>query len=259
MSLCIVYFVDRLPKLFLNDAEQEMLASLILLDPKWLISVMKKVMELDKSDPGDIQGVSIRNLEKTGRADVELLKACWADCFNDNISFEQLCLILKAYGLIYPMEVPACSGVARSATDPAVPSGSTSKEESTPSKVAGPESELLLRSKSDDSATVSVGPPMDYLIPCKLPLADKANKDDSGATTRSKAVELYFDFLGFLPDEVFQRLICLMLAKAQVKRAQTKVIKTPKFTRTRCQFYFDECLWEIEHQTPHSVLKVSVL
>ena len=256
-----------------------MLASLVLLDPKWLISVMKKVMEvLDRSDP-DIEGKSIRDLEETGRASVDLLKVCLAHCFNDTIkvsssrspaspnltpppsslpekhppTFEQLCLVLKAYGLIYPMEVAACSGVARSATDPAVASGSTSN---TPPEGAGPESEVLLRSKSDDSEAVSVGPPTHYLIPCRLPPTSK-----DASHPHPNAVELYFDFVRFLPDEVFHRLICLMLARAQAEplSARKKMIKTPHFTQTRCQFYFDECLWEIEHQTPHSVLRVSVL
>ena len=100
--------VDRLPHLFLREEECQMLQELIVLDPDWLITLMKVVTELDptKDVPG-IRGDQIRDLSSRGIADSKFLEIIWGEFISpaSGIEVRHLCLILQAYCLIYPVKM----------------------------------------------------------------------------------------------------------------------------------------------------------
>lgn len=149
-----------------------------MLDPDWLIRVMKGIMKLDtmKKVPGT-KSEEISDLEVHGDADLKLLKCCWK---NESISLSDdemrhLCLVLQAYCLIYPLKSTATAG-------------------------------------STDSCNAQTK----YIIPCKLP--DPSKIDMKEHMWICKCVVFYFDFKKFLPNEIYHRLICLASSKAKPKR-----------------------------------------
>ena len=104
----VVFFnVDELSSLLLSEDEKRQLDSFVLLNPKWLIEVMKRVMELPKADQ-KYNEKDLRDLKRTGIANMSLLKECWKGCYdeapNSMCSFSQLCLILQAYCLVFPLQ-----------------------------------------------------------------------------------------------------------------------------------------------------------
>ena len=101
----ILLHSEFLPRLFISEAEHAELANLVILDPSWLIHVMKNVVELDYRSP--IKGEYIHYLHVTGVAFVDLLKKAWSDYLRDPIdhSFHLLCLVLQAQCLIHPITV----------------------------------------------------------------------------------------------------------------------------------------------------------
>jgi len=69
-------------------------------------------------------------------------------------------------------------------------------------------------------------------------------------------ITFYFDFQGFLPVEVFNRFVCLMLARSQAKCTTSRL---PEFSATCCRFYeIEGCNWKLEIEAGH-LLKVSVM
>ena len=204
VSLQIHYTAGRLPTLFLEKTEKEPLANLVLLDPKWLITLMTIIMELERG-AADFTGEDVRNLTQRGIARAELLRKCWRKKLSldagGNILFRQVCLVLQAYCLIYP-----------------------------------------IRSRTDTTAD-------EYLVPCKLPPKKIEKKDLPWVT-------FYFDFHGFLPMEIFNNFVCLMLARSQANKSH----KQPEFSATCCRFYRVEgCNWQLEVEADHHLLKVSVM
>ena len=195
-----------MPTLFLGKMEKELLANLVLLDPKWLIILMRIVMELEHGD-ADFTGKDVRDLKLMGIARAALLRKCWGeylplDAGGDTL-FRQVCLMLQAYCLIYPI---------RGGTD----------------------------TITDD---------LKYLVPCKFP-PEKIEKKDWPWVT------FYFDFQGFLPMEIFNRFVCLMLARSQANKSH----KQPEFSATCCRIYQVEgCNWQLEVETHCHLLKVSVM
>lgn len=96
---------EHLPRLFLKKEEDyEKLIDLIVLKPHWLMSIMKNIMELSMSKPKQIPNADIRRLEKSGVADLKLLKACWKEDLPTSVTLDQLCFIIQAYCLIFPLQ-----------------------------------------------------------------------------------------------------------------------------------------------------------
>ena len=90
-----------------------------------------------------------------------------------------------------------------------------------------------------------------YLVPGKLP--DEMKEDPIEC---SRWTTFYFDFQKFLPNELYHRLICLLLAELQLNKPLDK----PYLSKTICQFhYIDECHWSIEFERAQHRLKISVL
>ena len=217
----MIFFVsvEELPTLFLDDWEQQQLADLVLLDPKWLITLMKIVIELEDGAV-NYTGEDLRHLKKTGIARADLLRDCWKEyhATDDDVSFMQLCLMLQAYCLIYPIRGDAML--------------ETCFPKRSQSGIRG-----VLTTTTDN-----------FLVPSKLPEKIGTNKD------RLPWITFYFDFQRFLPMEIFYRFVCLMLA-----RLQTNCSQFPELSATCCRFYeIEGCNWKLEVETGH-LLKVSVM
>jgi len=193
-------------------------------------------MELE---PGaiDYTGEDLRELER-GIASAELLRGCWEEynSTDDDVSFRQLCLMLQAYCLIYPIrgDMGRCLP-HRSQSD--------NYEISTTTAAASPS---LSHSQSACGADTTAD---NFLVPCKLPENVELKKD------RLSWITFYFDFQGFLPVEIFNRFVCLMLAQSQSKHKS----QLPEFSATCCRFYqIKGCNWKLEIEAGH-LLKVSVM
>lgn len=165
--------------------------NLILLDVAWLIKMMRIVMELQTGEGCKLTNEEIRDLETTGCAKAGLLRRCWNALNND--VFHKLCLILQSFCLIFPLPVDEVPALQQSA--------STAKYEE------GIHSSKVLDQIQSGGQTSSK-PETVYLIPSKL-----CFKDINGTLKDSFEISFVFDFHGFLPVEVYHRLLCLMLKK----------------------------------------------
>jgi hypothetical protein len=204
--------------LFLPDEkDRELLLNLVILEPAWLISVMKIIMELSRTSQGDRR--LIIELNDTGIASERLLRQKWAGFYSESESgpsFHQLCLILQSYCLIFPLK-----GL-HSQTGPALSSSATGQT-----------------TKS-------------FLVPSKMP--EKAKEDEVGCGV--PWVIFYFDFEKFLPEVIYHRLICIMLASADDNTSEEV---EPKFSQSWSCFYdIEESHWKFEYQRKLHRLKVSI-
>ena len=232
--------VEELPTLFLKEWEQQQLEDLVLLDPKWLITLMKIVMELEDGAVNHT-GVDVRDLKETGIASDVLLRNCWKEyhATDDDVSFRQLCLMLQAYCLIYPIRGDVKLGM-----------GSPSRSQSDNHEVSNTTSAAPSIFSHSQSACGADATADHFLVPCKLPEKVGMNEDHLPWIT------FYFNFQGFLPAEIFNQFVCLMLARSQAKHIHDQF---PEFSATCCQFYqIEGCNWKLEVETGH-LLKVSVM
>ena len=183
---------------------------------------MKTIMELD---PREYTGdrVPVCQLTKEGIASKGLLLKLWEELLPDRDSkersFHHLCTILKAYCLIYPLKESMVSFPT------AVPSES---HESTPSDL--------------------------FLVPCMLPEKLDGRKE----ACHLDWVTFYFDFEKFLPEVIYHRFICQLIAVCQ--RTNSIQHAPCQFSKTWCCFNnIHDCNWKIELQGGLHRLKISVL
>ncbi len=200
---------------------------------------MKEIMELLGRDcHQSLSGADIKELETTGKAKESLLRECWKGYYDeeDESSFRHLCLMLQAYGLIYPIE-----GSHEPTPPPVQPSQSVPSDPVADSALHVPQP---IRSQSEDAAPPHVS--RVFLVPCKLPPAREKE--------RVGWISYYFDFCGFLPAEVYHRFICQML------RESSKPEKS-EFSETWCVFHdVVECrLLKVQVEEEKHLLVVSVM
>ena len=213
-------YVERLPTLFLPDEnDRQLLQNLVILEPAWLISVMKVIMELSRTSQGDRR--LIIKLDDTGIASESLLREKWADFYSESESgpsFHQLCLTLQAYCLIFPLKG------FQSEIEPALEQLSSANGQTTKC----------------------------FLVPSKMP--EKAEEDEIDSDV--PWVVFYFDFEKFLPEDIYHRLICIMLACAEDHTSEEVM---PKFSKSWSCFYsIDESHWKFEYQRKLHRLRVSI-
>ena len=116
LQSCYVHAIhfpaEYLPHLFLEKEEEEKevlvreLRALVVLDPDWLVKVMKVIMELKttRKMPG-VPSTLIKELEMNGIADLKLLEHCWKKFVAaPDVEMRHLCLMLQANCLIYPVQ-----------------------------------------------------------------------------------------------------------------------------------------------------------
>ena len=169
---------EYIPRLFLADEQYEKLVDLAILNPHWLMSMMKVIMELTtKNNETKLRNEQVLKLTKEGVADYKVLETCWNRFLPTSdspsvVTIGHLCLIFQAYCLIRPLP------------------------------------------RDEDSSVLPSDPPADqkFLIPCKLP--DEI-KDGRICKIAEKYESFYFDFNEFLPDEIYHRLICLISTVAK--------------------------------------------
>ncbi len=213
-DVCGAFFhAEKLPTLFLEEWEKRELQDLVLLDPKWLIKVMKEVMELLRKG-SRLVGTDARELEVTGKAKESLLRDCWKGYYDEanEASFRNLCLMLQAYCLIYPIK----------SSQKLIPRPPQSSHSAPSVSVSGSLPATQPSRSQSEGINASPSSRM-FLIPCKLPpLKDKEKGGIEG-------IKFYFDFCEFLPAEIYHRFICRMLAV-------TKKANESKFSATVCEF-----------------------
>ena len=125
--------LEHLPCLFLHDNEKAQLKDKVIIRPRWMISVMRKIVELDHSSCYEgIQPSFLQDLGLHGIADKHLLEKRWKEDLDrfGVLELHHICFLLQAYCLIVPIKSKGTI-------------------------------------KSEDMADQSL--PEKYLIPCKLP------------------------------------------------------------------------------------------
>ena len=225
---CATYSPGKLPSLYLNEEEKKTLDGLILLDPTWLMKMMRVVIEL-RPGTGSLPNDEMKAFGETGCAKASLLKSCWKELPDD--AFHKLCLMLQSFCLLFPLPFHE---------SPEMPPVMSTEGDAEPSQVTDcRQSEEQTSSKPE---TV-------YLIPSKLCVAPQPTTE---SINKAFNFTFVFDFHGFLPVEVYHRLLCLML-KNQICDSKTK----GTFTAEYFQVYgVHNCNWMV--QMVDSKLRVSV-
>ena len=229
ISSCFWYpAVERVPTLYLSEEEQKELAKLIILDPAWLTKVMRAVVELDSHN---VRGdrTPAMTLSEDGIASKELLMNIWAEFLPDTEDrdqlFHHLCTILKAYCLIYPLKESTIPNTGDKSEEPSFLSGSSSSE-----------------SSERQSVTINEL----FLIPCMLP-ENIQRRDDSHLNW----ITFYFDFEKFLPEVLYHRFVCQLLADCHTP---------PQCSKSWSRFNsVHGCNWIIEPMRNLHQLRISVL
>ena len=113
-SIChlnLILFIGCLPTLYLSKKDAQPLQGMVLIKPQWLADVMKELMKIDRGDEkfdnvGRETREAIDCLIETGKADKKyVLFPLWEEHHNDSEElFEQICLLLEAYGVIIPIK-----------------------------------------------------------------------------------------------------------------------------------------------------------
>ena len=100
-----------LKSLFLEEQEKDLISEVILIEPKWLVAIMKKVMEVSLSH-STLSNTDIDTFLKTGMANSEFLYELWQEDHkgNDN-QFQIICLLVRAYGLMQTIKSPVSNCV----------------------------------------------------------------------------------------------------------------------------------------------------
>ncbi|XP_065910261.1 uncharacterized protein [Dysidea avara] len=101
----------NLPTLFLSKEQMEPLHDVVLIKPQWLADVMKELMNIDRGDDKlkpkeDDMKKALRKFKNEGKADKKhVLFPLWREYHNGSEEmFQQICLLLEAYGLIVPVQ-----------------------------------------------------------------------------------------------------------------------------------------------------------
>ena len=86
------------------------------MEPKWLIDIMKKVMEVQKSNP-ELKYTDIEILKNTGVTTAELLFKLWKNDHHGNyVHFRLICQLMRAHGLMQAIK-PSDSALTGSNTE----------------------------------------------------------------------------------------------------------------------------------------------
>ena len=229
----------------MSNEERKELKDKVVIQPQWLISVMKEIMKLDVDEDNEgIEKSLVVKFAESGGASLDLLKMCWKKYLPDPenpsagiIELRHLCLLLQAYCLIFPLhtkENDKCN----------IPINNGGDIDSRHS-----ESEREVNYVTSENINENNNPkgkhPELYLVPCRLP------NQDLEATPENKWFSFYFDFNGFLPAEVYHRLLCKLLMLADVMDNM--------FSRYECILDMPRKSWKIRHKQFEHVLEVSVV
>ena len=189
---------------------------------------MKQVMEL-KEGTGVIPNMDMIELKENGIAKVEVLEKCWTELCEEGqeFNFKLLLLLLQSFCLIFPIaqSIPIPHQKSQASPNLAVsfqlPAAASSMSLSDSPATSLPESQLSAQQDDQTSkmtiriqneASAASERVATYIIPFMLPDDPPSDKQ----IARYK--KFYFDFKDFLPNEVYHRLLCLMLRDQPAKK-----------------------------------------
>ena len=199
-------------------------------------------MEL-KTGAGPLKNDEVQELQKTATADANLLRKCWEEFTDEVHVFRQLCLMLQSFCLIFPLPQSESLPPERSLSMPA------SSQASSQSAERGSATQQINRSESEGQPPSK--PVTTYLIPSMLP--EKPRPTDE-SLKKLYNFSFSFNFRGFLPVEVYHRLLCLMMRDQKHKALKSRREFTSDFFQINC---VHKCNWMV--QMMDSKLKVSVI
>ena len=209
----------RVPTLFVSKEEIKEISNLVIIDPKRLISAMQVIMELEKNDTR-ISGEEQDTLQETGKVSFECLERLWSMCGQSILKSG----IVDAHQLCLILQAYCLIH---------------------PSEYLDKTHQLQLPSSTNY-----------YLVPSLLPEAKSLTEKEKGSDL--PWICFYFDFEGFLPLEIYHRLICLLLAAYKVESRRPKA--THYLSKTLCRFDgIRGCNWKIELEEHQHRLKVSAM
>ena len=104
--------------IYRREPEKEKINAVILMEPKWLINIMNKVMEVKMSHPV-LENTEIKTLRTPGVMTAKCLSELWKEdhCGNKD-QFDLMCLLLHAHGLLQTIKSDPMAG---SVSDPVQP------------------------------------------------------------------------------------------------------------------------------------------
>lgn len=185
------------PSLYLTDEQKKKLDNLILLDPDWLTRMMRNVMKLQTGRGSELSNNEKLELKKTGCVRLSSLrKSCWNE-LNDG-DFANLILMLQSFCLIFPLHQCEFPAPVQSSITPV---NVSSTQDLTDTRV------IHHTLHEEPPSTIS---DTFYLIPSKLCNDISQPPDELLCGFKFSFV---FDFFGFLPEQVYHRLLCLMLKR----------------------------------------------
>ena len=166
-------------------------------------------MELKTGKGSKLTNDEMAKLEETGRAKLSVLRKCWLDLRED---FPKFILMLQSFCLVFPLPEPAI--------------------EPTGTAMSSRQGEL------DPPDDITPVPDRVYLIPSKL------RREEFNATCITNFnFPFEFDFRGFLPDEVYYRLLCLMLKDTLGRSGKGKGVFTATYFKI-CGV--QKCNWVVQ-------------
>lgn len=159
----------------MRESGREELSNLLVLDPQWLMDVMKVIMELKTENAVKLSTFEALQLCENGVASIKTLEVCWGDLLSKSpcINIRHLCLMLQSYGLIYPVQ---------------------------PKSVCRSRGTAEFDLQEDE-----------FIIPCKFP--DSIHLCQN-RIPRRMSFTFYIKF-NFLPEEIYCKLICLASAESK--------------------------------------------
>ena len=96
-----------------------------------------------------------------------------------------------------------------------------------------------------------------YLIPCML---QEETKDLEKLPDKKHWFSMFFDFHGFLPAQIYHRLVCLLLGDKSQTGSSTLSPNWEIFTSTVCVLSdVKDCHWKVKYKRNSHRLKISVL
>ena len=205
----------------MSKEEIEEISNLVIIDLKRLISAMQVIMELEKNDTR-ISGEEQQMLQETGKVSFDCLERLWSLCGQSILKSG----IVDAHQLCLILQAYC-----------------------------------LIHPSEYLDKTHQVQPPSNtnlnyYLVPSLLPEAKSLTEKEEGSVL--PWVSFYFDFEGFLPLEIYHRLICLLLAA--YREGNRRPNATHCLSKTLCRFDgIRGCNWKVELEKHQQRLKVSVM
>ena len=199
--------------MYTEKDEKKVLDDLILLDPTWLMKVMRNIMELKPGFGTSIANTDVIELEKMAIAKTSVLQECWKDFNLSEDNFHKLTLILQSFCLLFPLSFGHGNSRKKCQSTTTADNSSGLESKSTSTATSTLSSNTLKEDERQDRT---------YLIPSMLPPTDLNEHELQDIRKNMYKFSFDFEFENFLPVEVYHRLLCLMLKDRDCKKTQSQ-------------------------------------